>query len=143
MNLKRLLFAAIASLGSFFAVGQPVKIEFTSFTRGFQKQAFFSADSVVQISNKRGVMTVSKRKIDSLAWQTLMKAVEEVQLSTLKDLPAPSARRTFDGAMHSTLTIITADGSKYSHSFDDEYPHEKLHPLMEAIKDLIGENVER
>ena len=122
---------------------QIVKIEFKTFTRGFQKEAFFTADSLIQITNKCGVMDVSKRKIDTLEWQKLQTAIEQVQEQKIAALPSPSSRRAFDGAMHSSITLINKDNASYTHSFDDEYPHEDLLPLMEVISSIIGENIER
>jgi hypothetical protein len=147
MILRQILIAVMCILTFAFAAAQQreevTAVEFTSFTRGFQKQAFFSSDSIIQITNKRGVISVAKRKIDSLEWEKLNEQLKDVNFAKMKELPAPSARRTFDGAMHSTITIVTGTGLKYEHTFDDEFPHEKLYPLMQAIKALIGEDASR
>jgi hypothetical protein len=35
--------------------------------------------------------------------------------------------------LHSTITITTKSGEQFTHSFDDDDPHEKLKPLMREI----------
>jgi hypothetical protein len=145
--LRRVLWVLILLIASALTCRQQhepvVKIEFTSFTRGFQKQTFISPDSLIQLTNKRGVISVAKRHLDSLEWQSVIESLQEVQIDQIKDLPAPSSRRTFDGAMHSTITIITGDKKKYEHTFDDEFPHEKLFPLMQVVKKVAGEDTHR
>jgi hypothetical protein len=145
--LRQVLWILILLMASALTCRQQpepvVKIEFTSFTRGFQKQTFISPDSLIQLTNKRGVISVAKRELDSLEWENVIESLKEVRIDQIKDLPAPSSRRTFDGAMHSTITIITGDKKKYEHSFDDEYPHEKLFPLMQVVKKMTGEEAHR
>jgi hypothetical protein len=113
------------------------KIEFTTLTRGYQKQIFISGDSVIAITDGRQeANTIVKRKLDPAAWDQLIKALEGVDLKELPSLPSPTSRRAFDGARHSSLKIITANGEEYQHGFDDEFPHEKLRELMDAIMNI-------
>jgi hypothetical protein len=115
------------------------KVEFTSLTRGYQKQVFLTADSLVEVIDGRQDDTkVTKRKLPAGEWDVLIKSIGTVPLTEVQELPSPTSRRAFDGARHSTLTLTTKEGKSYSHTFDDENPHKKLQPLMDAIKKVVG-----
>jgi hypothetical protein len=118
--------------------GVITKVEFTSLTRGYQKEVFIAADSLTKIVNNRGEIKVIKRKLADGEWEEILKAAGDIQLSEMNDLPSPSSKRAFDGARHSTITLYTNQGGRWTHSFDDEVPHEKLQQLMEAIKEIAG-----
>jgi hypothetical protein len=115
-------------------------IEFTSLTRGYQKHIFITADSLKEtVKGRQDNNKIVKRKLPAGEWNALTKSISDIMLSGIAELPSPTSRRAFDGALHSTITISTKDGESFSHTFDDENPHEKLQPLMEAIKKVAGE----
>jgi hypothetical protein len=116
------------------------KIEFTSLTRGYQKHIFITADSLKEtVAGRQDNNKIVKRTLPAGEWDTLTKSISDVMLPGIAELPSPTSRRAFDGALHSTITISTNDGKSFSHTFDDENPHEKLQPLMEAIKKVAEE----
>jgi hypothetical protein len=116
------------------------KIEFTSLTRGYQKHAILSADSLILVTEGREQDKTLKRKLSKVEWNTLISSLKKVKLSEIPKLKSPSMKRAFDGAMHSTLTIITKDQKNITHGFDDEDANEKLRPLMIAVKKIIESN---
>jgi hypothetical protein len=120
------------------------KIEFTSYTRGYQKEIFISPDSLIEIVEGRpqAENRIIKRKLAVDEWAALMKTLENVKLPEITDLQSPSTRRAFDGAKHSTIKIITSNGKAFEHTFDDENPHEKLLGLMQMIKKVESIPVE-
>jgi hypothetical protein len=110
------------------------KVEFTTLTRGYQKQVFISQDSVVEIVDGRQEDNkITKRSLSKSEWDSLVKAIQSVDLKEVPALQSPTSRRAFDGARHSSIRISDADGKQYEHSFDDESPHPNLKPLMDAI----------
>ena len=114
--------------------GEVSKIGFTTLTRGFQKQVFISKDSVIEIiDGRQEANKVTKKRIDKSEWDLLTESLKQVDVAEVPSLPAPSSRRAFDGARHSTITLTTTDGKEWMHTFDDESPHPKLKALMEAI----------
>jgi len=138
-NLILLALFALAAIGAKCQDEQIItKIEFTSLTRGYQKEVFISPDSLTRIVNNRGENSIFKRKLADGEWDNLVKSVGEIKMDEIPQLPSPTTRRAFDGARHSTLTIRTKGSEQWQHSFDDELPHEKLHPLMEVIKKMDG-----
>jgi hypothetical protein len=83
---------------------------------------------------------VMKRKLEPFEWDELLKAASQLKLTEVSTLPSPTNRRAFDGARHSTLVISTNDGQSYTHSFDDENPHEHLRNLMDVVKKTAGDD---
>lgn len=112
------------------------KIEFSTGTRGYQKNVFISADSVIEVTEGRESKQPVKKKIEQNEWTGLIGIASELSLSEIEKLPSPTSRRAFDGAKHSSIVITTKDGKSYTHAFDDEQPHKKLQPLMKAISKL-------
>jgi hypothetical protein len=112
------------------------KIEFSTGTRGYQKNVFISADSIIEITEDRENKRPVKKKIEQNEWRGLIDIASELSLNELEQLPSPTSKRAFDGAKHSSIIITTKDGKSYAHAFDDEQPHKKLQPLMNAIRKL-------
>jgi hypothetical protein len=133
-------FLAIVMLGYFVTAQNGdvmVKVEFTSLTRGFQETLIITKDSITRSLDTRGELSVkASERIQKSEWDCIVKAVKGISLETLGDLKSPTMKRAYDGARHSSITITTASGAQFSHSFDDEEPHEKLGALMKEIKKL-------
>jgi hypothetical protein len=116
------------------------KIEFASLTRGYQKHAIISVDSLILVTEGREQDKTLKRKLSKAEWNTLIGSLKKVKLSEIPTLKSPSMKRAFDGAMHSSLTVVTKDQKNLTHGFDDEDANEKLLPLMVAVKQIIENN---
>lgn len=116
-----------------------LKIEFITLTRGYQKQVFISPDSLVKITDGRqGNHQVVKKALPEGYWSQLVSSLDNVPLEEIPQLPSPTSKRSFDGAMHSSFVIQAKGEKSYIHAFDDENPHEKLQPLMKLIKKVAG-----
>lgn len=109
------------------------KIEYTTLTRGYQKHIVISGDSVTTSVEGREENQQTKRALSKAEWNTVIGALKNVKLSEVPSLPSPTMKRAYDGARHSTLTLITQDQLAFAHSFDNENPHPELLPLMKAI----------
>jgi hypothetical protein len=115
------------------------KIEFSSLTRGYQKQVFIDKDSlIVMVDGRQDDNKVVKRKIAPEVWQGLVGELRNVKVKDMESYKSPSNRRAFDGAKHSTIRVISADGTAVSHTFDDLDPHADLKQLLKLI--LKAEN---
>ena len=114
--------------------GNVSKIEFTSLTRGYQKQLFLDRDSLtVIVDGRQEANKVVKQAVSKGTWEKIDRELKNVALDKVNDYQSPSNRRAFDGAKHSTLKLITKDGKEFSHSFDDFDPHPALKPLLELV----------
>ncbi|MBT1703350.1 hypothetical protein [Chryseosolibacter indicus] len=117
------------------------RIEYTTLTRGFQKQVRITPDSVVSITEGRGdVNGRIEHRITDSEWKTLRQKLEGVELDEIPALLSPTSKRAYDGARHSTLIITDDKGKTWQHSFDDEVPNDKLKPLLEALLSLDNHN---
>jgi hypothetical protein len=115
-----------------------IKIEFISLARGYLKQVSISRDSLVEVINSgEAGNQVIKKKLTADEWKKFATVLSDVSLDEIPELKSPTSRRAFDGAKHSSIVISTRAGKSYTHSFDDEDPHKKLQPLMEAINEVI------
>jgi hypothetical protein len=112
------------------------RITFISATRGYQKEIFFSPDSLVKTINDRGKIQVAKRKLEPGVWEDLVASLGDLKLEEIPQLPSPTSGRSFDAAHHANLIIESKQGGSWSHTFDDENPNDKLLSLMEMIKKI-------
>ena len=112
--------------------GDILRIEFNSLTRGYQQLVVITADSIKISTHARG--TEENKSIKNKDWIHIIKPLKNVSLSDIAELKSPTMKRAYDGARHSTITITTKSET-YSHSFDDEDPHDKLKPLLKIILD--------
>ena len=112
------------------------KVEYTTLTRGYQKHIIISPDSLTITVEGREENKSYKRALSKDEWRTLTDCLKKVKLSEVPALKSPTMKRTYDGARHSTLTLITSDTTPLTHSFDNEDANEKLLPLMKAIQKI-------
>lgn len=109
-------------------------IRFKTFTRGASKTVKISKDSIVSsfTGHATGEQPV-RCKIKKEDWNLLTKQLNEVNVSDMPSLTSPTNKRAVDGAWHSEIIIETTAQKSFSHSFDNEEPHEKLKSLMQVI----------
>lgn len=111
-------------------------ITFTSFTRGSQEKIVVTPDSLhMETSGRLGNSSIDKA-ITPAQWKSLLTTLQEVNLSSISSLAAPTHQRESDGAMHSSFIITTTDTTYTSSSFDDRTPPAPLQPLMKQLEAL-------
>ena len=141
LNLLLCVFVSTAATCQPEAIS---RVEFTTTTRGYQKQVFITEDSVIQIvDGRQDENKVLKRKTDPTEWKSLIDAARDIKLDNLPALQSPTSRRTFDGARHSRIKVTTKDKKEFEHSFDDEAPHAELKPMMDAILKIQAPELQR
>jgi hypothetical protein len=121
-----------------------VKIQFTTATRGYQKQVFISADSVIEIvEGRQQDNRILRRALAEGDWKNVLESAKDIKPESLASLQSPTSRRAFDGARSSRIKLIRKDGKEFEHTFDDENPHSDLKPLMDAILAIQSASLER
>src|SRR5688572_11027135 len=109
MKISLILFVASFTMAGIAARCQDgevvTKITFTSLTRGYQHEVFFTSDSLIAMENNRGEEKFQKRKLQPFEWQNLMSATAGLKPEDIPSMPSPSSKRAFDGARHSTITL--------------------------------------
>jgi hypothetical protein len=129
-----LVFCSLSTVATCQSPHTVSRIEFSTLTRGFQKQLFLKPDSLIEIvDGRQEANKVVKRSLNQADWERLVKSLDGIRLEEIPSLQSPTTRRAFDGARHSTIKITIQDGKEFEHTFDDENPHPKLKDLMEAI----------
>ena len=81
---------------------------------------------------------VFSRKINRGEWNALIQSLASLDWNEIASLESPTNKRAYDGAFHSQLMIRTSQQEYSSQFFDDENPHEKLLPLMKAVRSLAN-----
>jgi hypothetical protein len=143
LNLTLVFVAALATAATCQS-GNISKVEFTTATRGYQKEVFISRDSVIEIvDGRREENTIRKRALVESDWKLLEDALKNLKLESIPTLQSPTSRRTFDAARYSRIRITTRDAKQYEHAFDDEAPHADLKPLMDAILRIQSQDLSR
>lgn len=138
MILGRLLILAISLAASMSQCDKQKNvaietIEFSSLTRGYQKKVTIRQDSTTTSVQGRGEDSMQKSITSRDEWDNLIKAIQSIDVNHISDLKSPSMKRAFDGAMHSSIRIVTKQGEVYEHAFDDENPHPALSQLLSVI----------
>lgn len=134
-----IMYAVILVAAQCKGQSEVAKIEFTSLTRGYQKQVFIDKDSLtILVDGRQEDNKVVKRKITPDVWQSLVDELKNVKVREMDAYKSPSNRRAFDGAKHSTIKVTSSDGVEASHTFDDLDPHADLKQLLKLI--LKAEN---
>lgn len=137
--MKTLLLSLLllSSIQASAQTPEVIQIEFQSLSRVYFEKVTITKDSlIIKKQEGRGEPEmVVKKVISKKKWKCLMKQLATIDLQQIPELPAPSKKRTYDGARHSTLSIITASET-YEHLFDNENPNQQLTKLMNTINDL-------
>lgn len=134
-----MVYAVILMAAQCKGQSEVTKIEFTSLTRGYQKQIFIDKDSlIVLVDGRQEDNKMVKRKISSEVWQGLTNELKNIDMKEMAAYKSPGNRRAFDGAKHSTIKVTLSDGTEASHGFDDLEPHKDLRQLLKLI--LKAEN---
>lgn len=140
----RILIAGLILLSRFPLWAQTsviTQIELTKQSRGYQEAIRIRPDSAFVVAedlkNSKPAERYSKA-ISEDEWTALVNALGSVKLKDIESLPSPTMKRASDAAMHSTIKIITNEGSEYAHGYDDENPHEALQPFRKKIREVSG-----
>ena len=108
---------------------------------GHAESILITRDSILLSYEKRRTQEPSQvfsRKINRGEWNSLIQTISPLNIKEISSLESPTNKRAYDGAFHSQLIIRTIHQEYRSLSFDDENPHEKLLPLMQAVRSLAN-----
>lgn len=106
-------------------------IEYSAISRGVFNEFIIKNNtiSVQKDRNSKPVVTELNKEMR----EDLMNKLDEIDITLLPELKAPTEKRFFDGAAHATLKI-TLDGKIYSTaSFDHGFPPKEIKELCDKI----------
>ncbi|NNL15228.1 MAG: hypothetical protein HKO81_01135 [Flavobacteriaceae bacterium] len=110
-------------------------LEYSAITRGTFKEIIINSSSI-SIKKDRNSKPVTKECPNKI-WSNITKTLDEVDLSKLADLKAPTQKRTYDAAAHALLKV-TVHGETYtSASFDHGFPPEEIKVLCDKLTEFL------
>lgn len=110
-------------------------IVYEATTRGFYEKIWVNKDSI-SVTNDRNAAEISRVSTPKSKWNELIKILDEVNLSTLPDLEAPTSTREYDGAAIATLSVTKNEQETKSNSFDHGHPPKAIEALVNNVLSL-------
>jgi hypothetical protein len=109
-----------------------VTLEYSAISRGFFKEVKVTENTIKVLKNRNsenaGALECKKED-----WSRLQEELNGIDLTTIKDLKAPTSKRLYDGAAIATLKI-TIDGEEFhSCSFDHGFPPKEIESIVNYI----------
>ena len=121
----------IDSVGSF---------TYETFTRGSSTMYTVTPDKI-QVKSTGLNSNENSNNITREQWTSLVNTAQNINVSEMNKLKAPSDSRASDAALHAILSVRKNDTIYKTNSFDHGNPPAEVKPLVEAILRL-AENVE-
>lgn len=106
--------------------------EYEAMTRGAFKKVIVTQDTIITIKD-RDMKDVVKTPISKADWESLVKALDKVELESLETMDPPSKKHQFDGALAAYLAVIKSEKSYRSSTFDHGNPPVAIQPLVDKI----------
>lgn len=116
-----------------------IAIEYSANSRGTHKHIIITKKNI-SVANKRDEAPINM-PCSETDWNTLLKALEPINIENIPNLKAPSENRFFDGAAIGNLKIISNGKTYETPSFDHGNPPKELAELVKEILS-ISENIE-
>ncbi|MDX1761526.1 MAG: hypothetical protein R3218_05175 [Christiangramia sp.] len=115
-------------------------ISYETFTRGSSTMYTVTPESV-QVKSTGLNANENSNNITTEDWNELLGVIQNMNVSEMSQLQAPSDSRASDAALHAILSVRKNDTIYKTNSFDHGNPPAEVKPLVEAILRL-AENVE-
>ncbi|WP_339753726.1 hypothetical protein [uncultured Winogradskyella sp.] len=87
----------------------------------------------VLISSDRNLIEMNAYKYEKKDWDDLSRLIKEIDVEAFQKLKAPTDKRLFDGAAHTTLSLIKGDLAFITPSFDDGHPPKVIEELVNKV----------
>ncbi|MCB7481722.1 hypothetical protein [Christiangramia sediminis] len=113
---------------------------YETFTRGSSTIYTVTPDKI-QVKSTGLNSNENSNNITPAKWNSLVNTAQNIDISEMSKLKAPSDSRASDAALHALLSVRKNDTIFKTNSFDHGNPPAEVKPLVEAILRL-AENVE-
>ncbi|MCB4799075.1 META domain-containing protein [Neotamlana laminarinivorans] len=118
---------------------EALKIEYIATSRGIYKEISVNRNKIETYAKSGGTPII--KPCETSNWNTILKHIKNLDVSTISELKAPSHKYAFDGAALAHLKI-TKNGKTYkSAPFDHGNPPAEISNLVKEILSL-SENIE-
>ena len=109
-----------------------ITITYQASSRGVFEEIAISKDSLV-LCNDVNRNSFTTYTYDKKEWNECLELLENINVSQLPKLKAPTGKRLYDGALHAILTIKSEEGEVTSSSFDHGEPPAEIKALVEKL----------
>ncbi|WP_299115880.1 hypothetical protein [uncultured Winogradskyella sp.] len=125
------------------AIGQnyDVAVIYEARSRGFAKYAYISKAKVT-LSEDRSLQKMDEYTCDAKDWEEIEQLLDAIDRKTFQSLKAPTDKRLYDGAAHTTLSIKQGDVVYMTPSFDEGFPPKEIEKLVNKVL-AIAEKVKK
>ena len=118
------------------------QITYQAMSRGSFQYIQISEGEVL-VSTDKSLIKVDKYKCDAADWEALNKMLNDVNIKTFQKLKAPTDKRLFDGAAHTTLSLLKDDVVIITPSFDEGHPPEEIKDLVNKVLSIKENTVKQ
>ena len=108
-------------------------IEYSARTRGFSQVIVVKNQEISIDTDSRGAKTSQAGKISDADWKILITEFQKLKLDQMKDLVAPSSKRSNDAAAIGQLSVKYKDTMHNSNSFDNGNPPKAISKFVNKI----------
>lgn len=123
---------SIGTENSMITIQDDTIISYEATTRGFYEKIWVDKDSI-SVTSDRNAAEKSRFSTPKGDWNELMKILNEINVSTLPDLEAPTSKSQYDGAAIATLIVQQNDLETKSNSFDHGQPPKSIEALVNKV----------
>ncbi|WP_296381890.1 hypothetical protein [Winogradskyella sp.] len=91
------------------------------------------SESEVLVSSDRNLKEMDTYKCGKEDWNEISKLLKAIDIEAFQKLKAPTDKRLYDGAAHTTLSIIRGDLYFTTPSFDEGHPPKDIEDLVNKV----------
>ncbi|GGI56137.1 hypothetical protein [Winogradskyella haliclonae] len=118
-----------------------VAVIYEARSRGFAKYAYISKAKVM-LSEDRSLQKMDNYVCDTKDWEDIEQLLDAIERKTFQNLKAPTDKRLYDGAAHTTLSIKQGDVVYMTPTFDEGFPPKEIEKLVNKVL-AIAEKVKK
>lgn len=123
-----------------FGKKEVLSITYEALSRGAFYQVKINKQ-LIEKFNDRNLKNSETKKCSKNEWLKIQSELEKINLEKMKELKAPSNKKSFDGAMHAKLIVVFPSQTFTSVNFDHGNPPEQIAPLVNTMLSL-AESIE-
>lgn len=111
-------------------------VEYTASTRGYYQHIVIT-NQTIAVSSERDSKTIpTATKISTADWKILVDEFQKLKLDNIKDLVAPSDKRTYDAAAFAHLKILHQEKKYVSNDFDNGNPPADIAKFTNKVTEI-------
>ena len=118
-------------------------IEYSARTRGYSQNIVIKNQEITIETDSRGNKSEDKAKISNADWKILIAEFQKLKLEEMKDLAAPTDKRTYDAAAIGQLSVTYKDKKHVSNSFDNGFPPAAIAKFVNKITAISKASIKK